>query len=199
MFAKSADVLKVQEGSLSETPLPLLLHAVLLEERSCTLEVKLRGLEKRILIEDGSPVDCRTNLLHETLGKYLVEKGKLSEQQYQETLVESINSGDKMSELLVKKGLVAPFDLFKQLQANLAHKILDCFRWGEARYRILGDVDTAESPVRMNTVQLILTGSGKFLPFESVASQSPSRTSSASPPCPARPTTPRASSWRPRR
>ena len=116
-------------------------------------------------------MDCRTNLLHETLGKYLVEKGKLSEQQYQETLVESINSGDKMSELLVKKGLVAPFDLFKQLQANLAHKILDCFRWGEARYRILGDVDTAESPVKMNTVQLILTGSGNFLPFESVASQ----------------------------
>lgn len=171
MFAKPSEVLKVKEGSLSETPLPLLLHALLMEERSCTLELKLRGLEKRIVIEDGAPVDCRTNLLHETLGKYLVEKGKLQEQQYQEALVESINTGDKMGEILVKKGWITPFDLFKQLQANLAHRILDCFRWAEARYRILGDTEPAESPVKMNTVQLILTGSGNFLPFEVVASQ----------------------------
>ena len=171
MFPTPAEVLKVNEGSLAETPLPLLLHSLLMEERSCTLELKLRGLEKRILIEDGSPVDCRTNLLHETIGKYLVEKGKLQEQQYQECLVESINTGTKIGEVLVKKGLIPPFDLFKQMQANLAHKILDCFRWSEAKYRLLGDTEAAESPVKMNTVQLILTGSSNFLPFEIVASQ----------------------------
>lgn len=166
MFPKPSEILKAREGTLAETPFPLLLHALLLEEKSCTLELRVRGLEKRIALEDGSPVDCTSNLLHETIGKYLVEKGKLTEGKYQEILLESVQTGTDMSELLLKKGVVTPFELYKHLQANLAHKILDCFRWGDAKYRLLGEVPLPSSPIRMNTAQLILTGSATLLPFE---------------------------------
>lgn len=173
MFPRPTDILKAREGSLSETPLPLLLHALHLEERSCALELKLRGLEKRILIEDGAPVGASSNLLHETLGKYLVAKGKLTEQQYQDALVESVQTGARMGELLVQRQLITPFELYKQLQANLAAKVLDSFRWGEASYRILGDAPSAETPVKMNAAQLILTGCSGFLPFEVLATHLP--------------------------
>src|SRR6476659_6774665 len=93
MFPKLSEILKAREGTLAETPFPLLLHALLLEEKSCTLELRVRGLEKRIALEDGSPVDCTSNLLHETIGKYLVEKGKLTEGKYQEILLESVQTG----------------------------------------------------------------------------------------------------------
>src|SRR3954470_10366567 len=105
MFPKPAEVLKQREGSIAETPLPLLLHAIAAEERTVNLELKVRALTKKITFEDGAPVACASNLLHETLGKFLVQKGKITEEQYQSALVESVNSGMRMGELLVKNQL----------------------------------------------------------------------------------------------
>jgi hypothetical protein len=169
MFPLSSQVLRQRDGLLADTPFPLLLHALMVEERTCTLELKVRQREKRITFEDGAPVACQSNLLHETLGKYLVEKGRLTEADYQKSLAESVSSGMQLGGLLVKKGLISPFDLYKQLQANLAHKLLDCFRWTDAKYRLIADVETPDATVRANTAQLILTGISTQLPFDAVA------------------------------
>ena len=98
MFANPKDVLKLKDGALAETPFPLLLSALEAEERTCMLELKIRQLEKRILFEEGSPVSCTSNLLHELLGKFLVEKGKLTEPQYQEALTEASATGVNMDD-----------------------------------------------------------------------------------------------------
>ncbi|RKG86538.1 DUF4388 domain-containing protein [Corallococcus terminator] len=169
MFPLPSQVLRQREGTLADTPFPLLLHALMVEERTCTLELKVRQREKRITFEDGAPVACHSNLLHETLGKYLVEKGRLAEGDYQKALAESVSSGLQMGALLVQKALISPFDLYKQLQANLAHKLLDCFRWTDARYRLISDVETPDATVRANSAQLILTGVSTQLPFDAVA------------------------------
>lgn len=164
----SADVLKAREGTLDQTPLPLLLDAIHREGWTCALELTQRQLRKRIVFEDGAPVACESNLLHETLGKRLVELGKLTEAQYQAALAESVKTGAQVGELLVQKGWVAPFELYRELQAGLAHKILDCFRWAEARYRLSLDVEPPKSALRMNPAQLVFTGVTTQLPFETV-------------------------------
>ncbi|HEX8705289.1 MAG TPA: DUF4388 domain-containing protein [Myxococcaceae bacterium] len=169
MFPAPSHVLRQREGTLAEVPLPLLLHALYAEERTCTLELKARQREKRITFEEGSPVACVSNLLHETLGKFLVEKGKLSEADYQKALSESIQTRQEMGGLLVQKGLISPFDLYKQLQANLGLSLLDCFRWTEARYKLIADVEAPATSVRTNTAQLILTGVANVMPFDTVA------------------------------
>ena len=163
--------LAAREGTIAATPLPLLLQAIFAEGRTVTLELKLRGLEKRITFEDGSPVACRSNLLHETLGKFLVEKRKLTEEQYQEALRESVETGQRMGELLVARKRLQPFDLYKAMQANLAHRILDAFRWAEASWRLAGESEPAELALRVNPAQLVLTGCAGFVPFDVVASQ----------------------------
>jgi tetratricopeptide (TPR) repeat protein len=169
MYPSPAEILSRQEGAVTETPLPLLVQAIFAEERTVALELKLRGLEKKIQFEDGSPVACRSNLLHETLGKTLVNKGKLTEEQYQKALGESVQSGQRMGELLVSQKLISPFDLYKVMQANLAVKILDAFRWHDATWRLAGDSDPADLALRVNPAQLVLTGVTGFLPFEVVA------------------------------
>lgn len=169
MFATPAQVLRQREGTLAETPFPLLLHALAVEERTCTLELKVRQREKRITFEEGAPVACSSNLLHETLGKFLVEKGKLSEADYQKALAESVQTEVPMGGVLVQKGLISPFDLYKQLQANMALKLLDCFRWTDARFRLIADIEPPDTSVRMNTAQLILTGIATMMPFDEVA------------------------------
>ena len=169
MLPRASTVLRVREGTLAEVPLPLLLHALIEEERTLTLELRVRQLEKRIHFEDGALVGCRSNLLHETLGKFLVEKGKLTEPEYQKVLGESVQTGRKLGELLVASGKLAPFELYKQLQANLAHQVLDCFRWTDARYRLVAEErEASEVSVKMNGNQLILTGITSVLPFDAV-------------------------------
>lgn len=169
MFPAPSHVLRQREGTLAETPFPLLLNALAVEERTCTLELRVRQREKRITFEDGAPVGCVSNLLHETLGKFLVEKGKLGEADYQKTLSESIQTGQAIGTLLVQKGLISPFDLYKQLQANLGLSLLDCFRWTDARYKLIADVEAPDTSVRTNTAQLILTGVANVMPFDAVA------------------------------
>lgn len=170
LFPTPASILKAREGLLSETPFPLLLQAIASEERTCVLELKLRQLEKRIRFEEGAPVACRSNLLHETLGKYLVEKGRVSDADYQKCLTESVQTGAQMGNVLVNRGLISPFELYKSLQGSLAVKLLDCFRWTDAKYRLLGDDgDMPETGIRMNPSQLVLTGVSTQLPFDTVA------------------------------
>lgn len=170
MFLKPSQVLKARDGSLDQTPLPLLIRAIWAEERDCALELKMRQLEKRINFEDGHPVGCSSNLLHETLGKYLVEKGKVPEADYNKLLAEASAQGLQMGNFLVAKGILTPFDLYKQLQANLAIKILDAFRWQGAHWKIINDAERAQTSVRMSPAQLIWTGVGQ-MPFETVMAQ----------------------------
>jgi tetratricopeptide (TPR) repeat protein len=169
MYPSPAEILSKPEGAVAETPLPLLVQAIFAEERTVALELKVRGLEKRIQFEEGSPVACRSNLLHETLGKTLVNKGKLTEEQYQKALGESVQSGQRMGELLVTAKLISAFDLYKVMQANLALKILDAFRWHDATFRLVGDAEPPELALRVNPAQLVLTGVSGFLSFDVVA------------------------------
>jgi tetratricopeptide (TPR) repeat protein len=169
MHPSPAETLAKPEGAIAETPLPLLVQAIFSERRTVALELKLRGLEKKIQFEDGSPVACRSNLLHETLGKTLVNKGKVTEAQYQQALGESVQTGQRMGELLVSRQLISPFDLYKVMQANLALKILDAFRWHDATWRLVEETEPPELALRVNPAQLVLTGVTSFLAFDVVA------------------------------
>jgi tetratricopeptide (TPR) repeat protein len=171
VFPAPAEILAPRQGTIAETPLPLLLQAIFAEGRTVTLELTLRALVKRIGCEDGCPVACRSNLLHETLGKFLVERRKLTEEQYQEALRSSVATGKRMGELLVERKQLQPFELYKLMQANLALKILDAFRWSDATWRLVGESEAAELALRMNPAQLVLTGCAGFVPFDVVASQ----------------------------
>ncbi len=167
MFQPRREVLRAKSGTLSDVPLPLLLHAILVEERSLTLELTLRNLVKAIHFEAGVPVGCDSNLLHETFGQYLVDKKKLTEQQHHALMAESASTEKPVQALLVEKKLLSSFELFKLLQANLAHTLLDTFRWADARWK-LRDLDEVATPIKMNTAQLIYLGAPQ-LPPETIA------------------------------
>jgi hypothetical protein len=171
VFPPAKEVLKKREGALAETSFPLILCSIDAENRTCTLELKRNQLKKRIGFEDGFPVACDSNLRHETLGAYLVEKGKLTEEQHLKALADAAAAETPLNEFLVKSGLILPIDLYKAMQASLALKILDCFTWRDAQYRILGEPLENETPLKMYTPQLILTGVSNFSPFEMVAQQ----------------------------
>ncbi|HEX2222845.1 MAG TPA: DUF4388 domain-containing protein [Thermoanaerobaculia bacterium] len=157
-----------REGSLQETPFSVLLFAHAVQRRTLVLELKRRQLWKKIVLEDGVPVDCRSNLAHETLGRYMVAEGKLSEEDFNAALSRSAAHGMQMGEVLLEQGLVSAVDLFKILQANLGKKLLDLFTWQEGEYRTLPDFPEGDSALKVKVPQLIVTGITKLAPQEEV-------------------------------
>jgi hypothetical protein len=162
------EIAQLREGSLVEVPFAPLLLAHAQQRHTLVLEVRRRQVWKRILLEDGVPVDCRSNLAHETLGRYMVLEGKLSEEGFTASLSKSAAHGVPLGEVLLEKGLISAVDLFRILQQNLAKKLLDLFTWNEGSFRWLDEAPQSASSLKVKVPQLILTGVTRFAPQEEV-------------------------------
>ncbi len=162
------DIAQLREGTLTEVPFAPLLLAHAQQHHTLVLEVRRRQVWKRILLEHGVPVDCRSNLTHETLGRYMVLEGKLSEEEFTASLSKSAARGVPLGEVMLEHGLVKAADLFRILQQNLAKKLLDLFTWNEGEFRWLDEPASSESSLKVKVPQLILTGVSRFAPQEEV-------------------------------
>ncbi len=152
----------MREGSLAEVPFAVLLQALAVHQSTVVLEIERKPLKKEIFIEQGVPVDCRSNLLHETLGRFMVSRGDITEEIYQETLSKSASRGLQFGEVLILDGLITASELYKILQQNLAKKLLDGFTWRTGDFHLLSEARKIESSLKVNTAQLIVTGISKF-------------------------------------
>jgi hypothetical protein len=162
------DIANRREGDLRETPFSPLLCALAVRKKTTVLEIHRRQVWKKIVLEEGVPVDCRSNLVHETLGRYMVLEGKLSEEDFTAGLGQSASRGVPLGEILLERGLVNAVELFKILQQNLAKKLLDMFTWREGEFRIVDDDLRNEMSLKVKVPQLILTGVTKLVPQDEV-------------------------------
>lgn len=157
-----------REGTLQETPFAQLLLSLALQKQTQVLEIRRGQVWKKVIFEEGVPVDCRSNLSHETLGRYMVLEGKLSEDDFTASLSRSAARGVPLGEVLLEQGLTSAVELFKILQQNLAKKLLDVFTWREGEYRLLDESPIVDSSLKVKVPQLVLTGLAKFAPQEEV-------------------------------
>lgn len=161
-------VAKLKHGDLAEIPFAVLLHALAVHGRSAVLEIERTPMKKEIVLENGVPVECRSNLLHETLGRFMVSRGLLTDQQCQSAITKSASHGLPLGEILILEGLATASELFKILQHNLAKKLLDGFTWRSGSFRISEKLPVVDSPLKVKTPQLVVTGITKFAPDEEV-------------------------------
>jgi len=152
----------MQGGSLEETPFAVLLHALTVFERTVVLEIERGPLEKSIFFENGAVVDCRSNLLHDTLSGFMVARGDITEEVAQDCLNKSVSRGIRFGEALILEGLITASELYRALQQNLAKKLLDGFSWRTGEFRMREHATAVESPLKVNTPQLVLTGISRF-------------------------------------
>jgi len=132
------------------------------------LEVRRPPVSKKIVLEAGVPVDCRSNLAHETLGRFMVASGRLGEDDFRSTLAQSAARQVPLGEILIERGLVGGEELFRTLQQNLAKKLLDLFTWRQGEFQLSSEPPVAESSLKVRVPQLIMTGITRFAPQEEV-------------------------------
>ena len=159
---------QMSKGDLGEVRFPVLLHALAIQRRSGVLAIQRRQLAKQIVLENGVPVDCHSNLLQDTLGKFMVSRGDITEEQCQLGLSKAATSGQPVSDVFVAEGWVNASELFKILQQNLAKKLLDGFTWRDGDFQLSDELPKVDSPLKVKTPQLVLTGVTKLAPVDEI-------------------------------
>jgi hypothetical protein len=149
-------------------PFAALLLALSTHRRTVLVEVRRKQMAKRIVFEHGVPIDCRSNLVHETLGRYMVGQGKLAADKLHAYLGQSASLGLPLGEVLLDHDVVTAEELFRLLQENLAKKLLDVFTWRDGEFRTHPEAPHPESPLKVRVPQLIVTGITKFASQEEV-------------------------------
>ncbi|MFA6959072.1 MAG: DUF4388 domain-containing protein [Thermoanaerobaculia bacterium] len=159
---------RMTAGNLKQVPFATLLCSLAAGERTVVLELRRNQLEKKIVFDKGSPVDCRSNLAHETLGRFLLAEGKITEEQFNASLGKAASKGVPLGEILVESELIGGFELYRVLQQNLAKKLLDCFTWRDGTFEIKPDPPDVDSSLKVKAPQLVVTGVMKFASQEEV-------------------------------
>ena len=159
-----------REGNLEDVPFAVLLYALARAERSAKLAISRQPLVKEIVIESGVPVECRSNLAHETLSRFMQSGGLLDETTANECFAESCSRGVLFGDVLIEKGLITAEELRKVLQKNLAKKLLDGFSWLQGSYRLSSAPLRVNSTLKVNVPQLIIFGVTRFATQEQVDS-----------------------------
>jgi hypothetical protein len=152
------EILRARSGDLRQTPYAILLLALALRERTAVLELRRTPLEKQIVFDAGSPVECRSNIATETLGRFLVAQGRISEHDCHAALNQSTSRGVPLGEILIERKLLAPTELYRVLQQNLGRKLLEPFSWKSGTWSISYDAPPTGSALRVKAPQLIVTG-----------------------------------------
>jgi len=164
------DVSRLREGTLQEIPFAVLTLALAVHRSTVVLELHRNQVEKMVVFDAGVPVDCRSNLANETLGRFMVSAGRLSDEDFTASFAQSASRGVPLGEILVEKGLITPFELFRILQQNLARKLLDGFTWREGQFRLHVELPDVASPLKVRVPQLLVTGLAKFAAQQDVDS-----------------------------
>ncbi len=171
-FLRSGDqldaLLLAREGTLRDTPYPLLLLALARREKSGVLTLTRNQLSKEVVFEAGAPVECHSNIATESLGRFLVAIGKLSEDDYRSAITTSAAKSVPLEEVLTGRQLITASDLYRVLQQNLGRKLLEPFSWKSGTWHLSFDVPAIESSLRVKVPQLVLTGMMKVEPQEGV-------------------------------
>lgn len=114
-----------EEGKLH---LPYLLEALQRASFEGGLTLIEGDVQRIILLRGGKPVNVISRLQEETLGRILLEEGKLSSADYNKLLDQLVKTKKPAGELLISMGLLGPQDVFLALEFQTRKKLLNCFR-----------------------------------------------------------------------
>ena len=153
---------------LADTPFPLLLVAHHAAESTGMLVARRGPIEKRVVLDHGVPVECRSNLAHETFSRFLAAAGRLTPEEANAVLARSVASGVLFGEALVAEGRMETVELHRLLQQSLARKLFDLFTWRDGEVAFESGAFATAAALKVKVQRLVLTGVERFVPQETI-------------------------------
>ncbi len=161
------------EGDLEQHPFPAVLQFI--HERKATGRLVLRRdqVTKVVFMVEGAPQNVDSTVRDETLGRHLVKKGKISEQDFEKSIQLMVDKNIQQGAALVKLGCLSPRELFHEVKTQTREKLLTCFAWIRAEFSFHPGVEFIEDTYRfdMHVPALMREGIYRFFPPGAVEQQ----------------------------
>jgi len=130
---------------LREFPLQKILIALHDANKTGTLAVRTPGFIKKIYLDKGEVVFAASNWKDDRLGEVLLKAGKITLQQYEESVRVLKMTGRKQGTVLVELGYLSPKDLFWWVKYQVKEAIYSLFPLEYAEYGFVeGEVPQKE-------------------------------------------------------
>lgn len=150
------------EGSLKDFGLADILQLIFFQRKTGVLTVDSRMDRIRLLFIEGhiTGAESKRRIEANRLGKVLVKKEIIREDQLQGLLDEQRSTNVKLGNLLVRKGLVTKEHLEEILTGQIKETIIQVFGWKDGTYEFTPQAVPADKdiPIFIDTQHLLMEG-----------------------------------------
>jgi CheY-like chemotaxis protein/curved DNA-binding protein CbpA len=126
----------LSRGNLGVVELPLLLKDLAHHETSGCLKLRAGKVKKILYLQDGAITFAVSNQLRETMGRHLLQSGRIDDQIYRNALEAMRSSHRKMGEHLVEAGALSAAELGDAVRQNVLDKVLELFTWPDGDFQL---------------------------------------------------------------
>lgn len=139
--------------------LPYLISALWEASFDGALTLMEGDVQRIVLFHQGKPVNVRSLLQEETLGRILLEEGRINADQYQQMLDGMVKTRQPAGEILVAMGVLGPQDVFLALEYQTRKKLLNCFRMTDFGFDLEKSTTPPESIItQLDPAEMVFAG-----------------------------------------
>jgi hypothetical protein len=150
------------EGSLRDFGLADILQLIYFQKKTGVLVLSGAQDSVRISFSDGNVVsaESKKRVEESRVGKILVKKGVIRDEDLRAALEEQRASGVKMGDILLKKGLVKNEDMRDTLVSQMTETVVQLFSWKEGTYefQVKQVAMSQDIPLILDTQHLLMEG-----------------------------------------
>lgn len=148
------------QSDLAQTPLPEILVTIHRYKVPGVVECRRDDEVKRIYLDRGQIIFATTNQLSESLGDKLLREGKITRQQYDESIVRHKQTGKRHGVTLAEMKIITPEQLFSAVRDQLQEIVWSIFTWSSGKVTFAPGRDRSLEFVRVEipVPQAILHG-----------------------------------------
>lgn len=158
------------QGKLSEHLPARLLNFLFEQQETGILRLSRQGLTKSLYVVSGAPVNAESTSRDETLGRYLIKSGRITEEDYEKSIALMLSQGMQQGAALVKLGCLKPKELYQEVKKHTWEKTLAAFNWSEGEYQFESEVGFVEDLYRFEFqfYPLLAQGVLRYLPLGAI-------------------------------
>jgi uncharacterized protein DUF4388 len=137
-----------------------LLQWLSLGQKSGTLVVANKSVEKRIFFKTGRVISSASNDPRDYLGQFLISHGYLSEAELMKAMEVQQQSGILLGKILVMIDVISEPDLLRLMRLKAEEEIYDIFLWPEGDFKFMDDeLPSMEMiPLQVDVTGIIMEG-----------------------------------------
>ncbi len=138
-----------------------LLQWLSLGQKTGTLVVANKSVEKKIFFKQGRVISSASNDPRDYLGQFLISHGFLTEPELMKAMEVQQQSGILLGKILVMIDVISEPDLLRLMRMKAEEEIYDIFLWPEGEFHFLDDqLPTMEMiPLQVDVTGIIMEGS----------------------------------------